>query len=419
MTWSRRALVSLLSAVACHPGASSLPLTPLEWGERLFTQETFDGNGRVCSTCHELDAFGTITPERVRALYEADPTGPLFREIDSDDGLGRTYDRLLSEATVRVPMPLPGDPATGLAVRRCDAPRDTLIVLHRGNPTVYNAGLELNLMVDGREGADLDLQARNAIRTHAEPRREAEAEELASLAAFQRSLYGNAGFVGFPIESAGLRLPVASTEAEVRGAAFLAPDRQCGICHSGPLLNRTSRFHPDALGAEFETSFVGQEPDNPNPKHDWCFVDPALDRIVPGPLGSERVFDRPTADPGMAILPGERAFVTPDDRLESAPNQELAAIIGPLFKIPTLWGVASTAPYFHDNSAKTLDEVVDQYNFLFQRVPEFAAAAGCDSLRLQCLDTQDRADIVAYLRLLSFDGRGVRAGAPGATPGPP
>lgn len=71
--------------------------------------------------------------------------------------------------------------------------------------------------------------------------------------------------------------------------------------------------------------------------------------------------------------------------------------------------MASTAPYFHDNSAKTLEEVVEQYNFLFEREPAFAEAAGCPPGRAECLSASDRADIVAYLRLLSFDGPGVRA----------
>jgi len=102
--------------------------------------------------------------EWVQARYDEDPRHPLFRAIDSDEGLGRTYERLRSHATVRVPMPLPVDEATGLAVRRCDAPLDTLIVLNRGNPTVFNAGIEINLMVDGREGGELERHSRPRCR---------------------------------------------------------------------------------------------------------------------------------------------------------------------------------------------------------------------------------------------------------------
>jgi cytochrome c peroxidase len=55
------------------------------------------------------------------------------------------------------------------------------------------------------------------------------------------------------------------------------------------------------------------------------------------------------------------------------------------FKIPSLWGVHATAPYFHDNSANTLEEVVDHY-------ADFAFAG--------VLSDQDKTDIVAYLKLL-------------------
>jgi hypothetical protein len=50
--------------------------------------------------------------------------------------------------------------------------------------------------------------------------------------------------------------------------------------------------------------------------------------------------------------------------------------------------VRHTAPYVHDNSAKTLEEVADQYAFMFR---EFAGIT---------LTPQDEADIVAFLRLL-------------------
>ena len=47
-----------------------------------------------------------------------------------------------------------------------------------------------------------------------------------------------------------------------------------------------------------------------------------------------------------------------------------------------------TAPYFHDNSSKTLKEVAEQYAFMFEL---FAGII---------LTPQDQADIVAFLKLL-------------------
>ena len=56
------------------------------------------------------------------------------------------------------------------------------------------------------------------------------------------------------------------------------------------------------------------------------------------------------------------------------------------FKIPQLRGVADTAPYFHDNSAKTLEDVMKHYaKFFFPFID---------------LTPQDQADMVAYMKLL-------------------
>jgi cytochrome c peroxidase len=66
------------------------------------------------------------------------------------------------------------------------------------------------------------------------------------------------------------------------------------------------------------------------------------------------------------------------------------------FKIPSLWGVARTAPYFHDNSAKTLEEVVEHYARFFEIVTD-PAIDGDPVLKLT---EQDKADIVAYMKIL-------------------
>jgi len=57
-------------------------------------------------------------------------------------------------------------------------------------------------------------------------------------------------------------------------------------------------------------------------------------------------------------------------------------------QMPSLWGIAQTAPYFHDNSSKTLEELAEHYAFFFR------VEAGIT------LTPQDQADIVAFLKLL-------------------
>ena len=49
-----------------------------------------------------------------------------------------------------------------------------------------------------------------------------------------------------------------------------------------------------------------------------------------------------------------------------------------------------TAPYFHDNSARTLEEVAAFYTNLFANNPDFPVK----------LTPQDEADMVAYMKLL-------------------
>ena len=45
----------------------------LSEGARLFFQETFDGNGRTCGTCHPARANFTLTPAFIASLPADDP----------------------------------------------------------------------------------------------------------------------------------------------------------------------------------------------------------------------------------------------------------------------------------------------------------------------------------------------------------
>jgi len=62
------------------------------------------------------------------------------------------------------------------------------------------------------------------------------------------------------------------------------------------------------------------------------------------------------------------------------------------FKISTLWGVRDTAPYFHDNSAKTLEDVATHYAKFFEIVTAPKPLIFTD---------EDKKDMVPYLKLLN------------------
>jgi cytochrome c peroxidase len=71
-----------------------------------------------------------------------------------------------------------------------------------------------------------------------------------------------------------------------------------------------------------------------------------------------------------------------------------------VFKTPTLRDIAATAPYMHDGSLATLEQVVDHYDRGGNpAVPNFSS-------RIQPLNLtpQEKKDLVAFLRALSGDG---------------
>jgi cytochrome c peroxidase len=76
--------------------------------------------------------------------------------------------------------------------------------------------------------------------------------------------------------------------------------------------------------------------------------------------------------------------------------------------VPGLRGLRFTAPYFHNNSADTLEEVVDHYIEFFKRVRVNAVALGVvppaastDGVNFDRAPTpEERAALLAYLRKL-------------------
>jgi cytochrome c peroxidase len=72
------------------------------------------------------------------------------------------------------------------------------------------------------------------------------------------------------------------------------------------------------------------------------------------------------------------------------------------FKIPTLWGVKDTAPYFHDNGAKTLRDAVAHYQRFFNFPCDVDPVGSCSLGGFIVLTDNDVDDIVAYLKLLGL-----------------
>lgn len=341
-------------------------------GKRLFEHETFRGNGRTCQTCHSQET-GTVSPQDAQKRYKRNPKDPLFVHDGSDDGQGRGVKRILKDATFLVEIKLP--PNVSLA----KDPNARTVTLRRGVPTTLNTpALDPVLMLDGRD-PDLETQASNAIRGHFQNLDDPSPEELRLIAGFQKSFEFFSSFELWRFAHGGPEpeLPKGRTESEKRGRRFFEnaagdPFNKiglCAACHSGPMLNQTNQFLPTPKplppGSRFQNILVSELNAAGNEVIDFIFKNPD---------GTTTLISSP--DPG-------RALITGDSRNDSFDNVNA-------FKIPSLWGVKQTAPYFHDNSAKTLEDVVLHYDKFFN-----LATNGV--LRLT---PQDQADLVAYMKLL-------------------
>ena len=104
--------------------------------------------------------------------------------------------------------------------------------------------------------------------------------------------------------------------------------------------------------------------------------------------------------PDLGLLLHPTLILDPSHPPVPPPFAVPRAFFAKQFKIPTLWGVKDTAPYFHDNGAKTLRDAVAHYqrffNFTEAEDPVGSATLGG---RITLTD-DDVDDIVAYLKLL-------------------
>lgn len=355
----------------------------VETGRHLFKKETFEGNGRTCATCHGPDT-GTVSPEQAQARFDADPTDPLFRSLDSDDGVGASYTRLLANATVRIPIALPAN------VVMEDDPTATTVVLNRGIPTTNNVGLQQDfLMYDGREAVGLAHQAVSAVHTHYQTMVVPTDDQATAIADFQSEhLFSSAKIRKFSEDGTVPELPKGSTAAEKRGRLFFVGDHKrglCAQCHDGPMLNTTNSFNPVAPpGGRFATNFSAELNEAGNPVHTFAFT-------VPGnPFAVDGVLRVHAPDAGRALITGDPCAADPSVCFTS-PTPGFANVD---FRIPTLWGVSQTAPYFHDSSAKNFDELMVHYQAFFA-----ITAAGLGDPDFNISDAE-ASDIKAFLTLL-------------------
>ncbi len=364
----------------CDPALSdACARLRLRTGRKLFDVERFGGNGRTCRTCHS-NRTGTFSPEDGLARLAEDPNDPLFRHDGLDDGVVGTS-RITEHATVRIEIPLPPD------VVLLDDPTRRSVIVNRGTPTTINTpALDPMLMYDTREPT-LQLQAFNAIHGHAQNTREPTALELNLIKEFQQNdsrFFSSEALRNFANGGPPPTLPPGTTDSERRGRAMfdnvpfdgVTTRGICNTCHSGPMLNRFAPGNPFGAPPGGRRGGIGVSERN-------LIGNPTYTFVVTNPDGSVVVTD-PTPDPGAMLND------TPPSAPPGVPTPPRAFFVN-IFKIPPLWGVKETAPYFHDNSAKTLEDVAEHYAFFFLTSP---------STRGFVFTAQDQVDMVAFLKLL-------------------
>lgn len=315
------------------------------------------GNGRSCATCHRPEDHFGLTPATVEARYQAlqarrqhDPQAddPLFRSIDADD-FDQDFTTLRTKALVRVVLPLPSN------VRLADAPEATTVAVWRAVPTVMNAGLTAPYQADGSLGT-LEEQALSAMHAHSEITHEPRARILKRFSEFQQHLFSSPGVrrLARALEAGDLLPDPDPPLNALERQGKITFGQFCATCHGGPTqtVNTDARFLPvpqrgPLPAAQAFVNIFVQTPRPPGPFFNGRPAAnlPARPYIVTLPNGTQQTVV--TSDPGRGLITGDiREFGRFDE--------------------PTLFGVSKTAPYFHDHSAATLEQVVEHYQAMFR-----------------------------------------------------
>lgn len=385
-----------------------------------------DGNGRSCNDCHMATEQFRLTPVAAenrfqllqkRRRYNPNADDPLFRPIDADDfringEQASDYSNLRQNGLIRIVFALP--PNMRLIDQATNQPSDeTTVDVWRMVPGVTDLKLTGadgqnpwprgphamgGYQLDGRL-LTLQDQALAALLTHAQVQNSPSQRLLDDLSSFQRVLFTNVRVqkLAEAIDLGVTPLPSADpplNALEQQGKAVFT--RACAQCHGGP---GQSTPQPPVVRFHDISSQCPRPIDTVTPaRFNFQPCPPRLARNartyeITLPTGVK--IRRTSADPGRALLTGFAGVGPPaqDDwnKLDA----------------PSLRGLRHTAPYFHNNSAATLEEMVDHYIEFFKRVPVLAPpgvvppVASTDGVHFdRAPRPEERAALLAYLRKL-------------------
>jgi hypothetical protein len=352
-----------------------------------------------------------------RLRFDRNADDPLFRPIDADDfrihgANASDFTTLRRNGLIRIVLPLAPnvrliDPATN------QPSAETSVDVWRSVPSVNNVALTgpdghvfINRGPNPGGGYQLDAriatlqdQALAAFINHAEVQRIPTQRTLDDLAAFQLTLFSSPGVKALAdaISKGITPLPDPDpplTSIEQQGKSVFI--RACAQCHGGPG-NSTAvpplvvRFHDIATACPRPVDTVSP----PRFSFDPCPAGMADKvRTYEFTLANGSKIRRASSDPGRALFTG---FVGGPPPLDDWNKLD----------VPGLHGISQTAPYFHDNSAATLEDVVDHYIELFKFIQATAPpgppppVSSTDGIHFDRIPKpEERAALLAYLRKL-------------------
>lgn len=384
--------------------------------------EGLESNGRACADCHMPADHFQLSPADVEDRFQQleaerlenpDADDPLFRPIDADDfrtngDAASDFSNLRENGLIRITFPLPSnirliDPATN------SPSPETEVDVWRSVPTVNDVALtgpdSVNpwprgpnafggYQLDARVGT-LQEQALGALTHHAQVQNAPPQQMLDDLAAFQLTLFTNPRVRALSDAVAERTWPLPDADlplTPLQEQGKLVFERACTQCHGGPGQSNAQmpaiRYH--------DISSDCPRPIDPVQPARFVFA------ACPSRLArNARTYEitlptgvrvrRTSSDPGRALLTGFVGGPGAQDDWNK-------------FDVPALRGISNTAPYFVNNSAATLEEVVDHYAAFFKRVQVVVAPAvppvlSTDGVHIdRPFRPSERDALLAYLR---------------------
>jgi hypothetical protein len=346
-------LLAILATIFVASSASAQSPAMIEEGRRLFFEETFDGNGRTCGTCHPATNNFTIDPAFVRTLP---PSDPLFIVRSTKELRDIEIKQFLRDGVILENLDSFANPGVMRGVPHTLALRPST----RNNLTGWSGDGSPGALREFATGAVTQHFPRTLNRVPGVDFRLPDSDELEAMLAFQLSLGRQADPVLAELEFDD---PVVQEGLDLFTGAARARDgslRSCSGCHTNGSTNDQQR----ATGTELLPT---------GPVCEQGFK-------VPGDGGQGQT-------PVTTVVRKQLCGKGPDSPTVFRGNRT--------FNVPPAIEAADTPPFFHNNAVATLEDAIRFYT------SDIFNASSSGAGRAFVLDTDEINAIGAFLRALN------------------